>query len=73
MVTVHRAHRGLFVTTSGFTKPASDLAAAHGVEMWDADVLSKLLIQMHAPPAGPQPNGAPDGWWWDGAQWRQRQ
>jgi hypothetical protein len=38
MVNVHhRAHLGMFVTTSSFTKPAVDLAFQHGIVMVDGE------------------------------------
>lgn len=41
--THHRAERGLFVTTSGFTAPAVDLASQHGITLIDGAELSRLV------------------------------
>lgn len=41
--THHRAERGLFVTTAGFTAPAVALAARHGVTLIDGAELSRLV------------------------------
>lgn len=71
----HRAQRGIYVTTSGFRQPAIDLANASGIELWDADVLGRLLSQQHAPPQMYQVAPSvpdPDLYWWDGVQWRAR-
>jgi HJR/Mrr/RecB family endonuclease len=44
MITVHhRAERGIFVTTSTFTGPASELAREHGVQLIDGAQLGKLV------------------------------
>ena len=43
MATVHhRADRAMVVTTSSFTKSAEDLAARHGVELWDGFTLARI-------------------------------
>ncbi len=39
----HGAHRGVFVTTSSFTKPAIDLARSQGIELIDGERLTTLL------------------------------
>lgn len=41
--THHRAERGLFVTTSGFTAPAVALARRHGITLIDGAELSRLV------------------------------
>ena len=41
--THHRAERGLFVTTSGFTGPAVALARRHGITLIDGAELSRLV------------------------------
>jgi len=39
----HKAEKGIFVTTSRFTQPATDLAEAHNIQLIDGDRLVKLL------------------------------
>ncbi len=39
----HRADRGMFVTTSGFTAPAAALGREHGIDLIAADALAHLL------------------------------
>ncbi len=39
----HKAELGIFVTTSGFTKPARDLASEHDIVLYDGEELSRLL------------------------------
>jgi len=39
----HRADRGIFVTTSGFSSPAVALAKQHNILLWDGDELSRQL------------------------------
>ncbi len=46
MVTEHNADKGIYVTTSSFTKDAVMLARGHGIELWDGDRLSELLINI---------------------------
>ncbi|MSQ23253.1 MAG: restriction endonuclease [Chloroflexi bacterium] len=44
MMTVHhRAEQGIFVTTSAFSKPAAELAAAHQLQLIDGDELTRLI------------------------------
>lgn len=43
----HRASRGIFVTTSEFTKPAIELANSHPIELWDGAYLSQKLERIH--------------------------
>ena len=43
--THHRVDHAIFVTTSGFTKPASDLAKKHKIELIDGVLLAEMLIQ----------------------------
>jgi restriction endonuclease Mrr len=44
MMTVHhRADQGLFVTTAGFTQPARNLAAHHGILLIDGNDLMQLV------------------------------
>jgi restriction endonuclease Mrr len=40
----HRADRGVFVTTSSFTKPAVGLARHQGIELIDGRRLATLLV-----------------------------
>lgn len=44
MLTEYKADKGIFVTTSSFTRDAVRLAERHGVELWDGDRLADLLI-----------------------------
>jgi restriction endonuclease Mrr len=47
MMNVHyKAEKGIFVTTTRFTQPASDLAEAHDILLIDGDRLVKLLQSM---------------------------
>ncbi|HTE85684.1 MAG TPA: restriction endonuclease [Dehalococcoidia bacterium] len=41
----HRAEHGIFVTTSGFTAPASELARQHGLSLIGGPELAKLIGQ----------------------------
>ena len=41
--THHRTDRAIFSTTATYTKPASDLARKHGIELWDGAELSRLM------------------------------
>lgn len=45
MITEHKASRGIYITTSGFTKPAIELARRHNIELWDGAKLVNLLIE----------------------------
>ena len=42
----HKAEIGVFVTTSGFTEPARDLAREHDIILYDGQELSLLLGKM---------------------------
>jgi len=44
----HGADRGLFVTTSKFTKPATALGQQHGIELIDGDKLSELVTRVYS-------------------------
>jgi len=46
MLTEHNADKGIYVTTSSFTRDAVMLARKHGIELWDGDRLSELLIKI---------------------------
>ena len=39
----HKAELGIFVTTSGFTEPARDLASEHDIILYDGEELTRLL------------------------------
>jgi restriction system protein len=43
----HRAERGIFVTTSRYSKPAVNLAAQHAIMLVDGEALSRLLLKIH--------------------------
>lgn len=46
MITVHhRADRGIFVTTAGFTAPALDLARQHDIELFDGERLARIVVR----------------------------
>lgn len=45
----HQADRGLFVTTSRFTKPATVLAGQHDIELMDGEHLARLALQLNSP------------------------
>lgn len=46
MMTVHhKAERGIFVTTSGYTAQARDLARQHSITLWDGNDLVRLVAQ----------------------------
>ena len=48
MITVHHgADRGLFVTTSLFSKPAIDLAQRHGIQLIDGPTIARMLSTMN--------------------------
>jgi restriction endonuclease Mrr len=60
MVTVHhRAERGLFVTTAGYTRPAVELAAQHGVTLIDGAELTRRLMAARERGAGRKRAAAP--------------
>lgn len=44
--THHRVAEAIFVTTSGFTKPASELASKHKIELIDGARLSEMLLEL---------------------------
>lgn len=44
----HQADRGLFVTTSRFSKPAAELAEQHNIELMDGEALSRLALQLNS-------------------------
>jgi restriction endonuclease Mrr len=44
----HRADRGIFVTTAGYTEPAVSLARQHSIELWDGAHLSAVLTKLHS-------------------------
>jgi len=46
IVTEHNADKGIYVTTSSFTRDAVMLARRHGIELWDGDRLSELLLKI---------------------------
>lgn len=48
--THHRTDRAIFTTTARFTKPASDLAAKHRIELWDGAELARLLAAYRPKP-----------------------
>lgn len=71
----HRAHYGIFVTTSTFSQPAIGLARAAQIVLWDAHYLAHLMAVQARQAAQATleagPPVSPDGqFWWDGAQWR---
>jgi len=39
----HHADRGIFITTTGFTQPAVELARQHGITLMDGPELSRLI------------------------------
>jgi len=45
MVTEHKADKGIYITTSGFTEPARRLGLKHKIELWDGLKLANLLIE----------------------------
>jgi restriction system protein len=46
MITVHhKADRGIFVTTAGFTAPALELARQHEIELFDGARLAALVVR----------------------------
>ncbi|MEX2586587.1 MAG: restriction endonuclease [Actinomycetota bacterium] len=47
-VTHHQVDRGIFVTTSRFTKPAADLAAEHDIELMDGRDLARLALRLNS-------------------------
>ena len=48
MITVHHgADRGIFVTTSQFSKPAIDLAEKHGIQLVDGTAITNLLAAVN--------------------------
>lgn len=49
-VTHHKVDRKLYVTTSGFTRSAVDLARKHGIELVDGDKLTRLLLEQRGAP-----------------------
>lgn len=65
--TEHRAEAALFVTASGFTPPALDLAARHGVtavhrallEAWNAGAVPQVLRRRSVPARPDAPGAAP--------------
>jgi len=42
----HRSERGVFVTTTEFSTPAQELAAAHDIELVDGARLTTLLARV---------------------------
>jgi restriction system protein len=44
---VHHAERGIFVTTSAFTVPASQLARQQGIELIDGQKLADLVARVN--------------------------
>lgn len=61
-VTHHQADRGLFVTTSRFTKPAADLAGQHGIELLDGTDLSRLALRLNSPARSDAPVREVSAW-----------
>jgi restriction system protein len=51
----HRAERGLFVTTAGFSRPAIDLARQHAIALIDGEALLLLLHLTGTPVMQPAP------------------
>jgi hypothetical protein len=41
--THHMTDRAIFVTTASYTKPATDLAQRHKIELWDGSELARML------------------------------
>lgn len=58
-ITIHRAQRGVFVSTSAFTRPARELAGAHGITILDGQALVALAQRASAPPTS-APAGVPN-------------
>ncbi len=55
----HAADRGIFVTTSEFTRPASDLARHHAIMLLDGPGLTRILGRLNdrqEPEVGPDSN-----------------
>lgn len=52
-LTLHHASRAMLVTTSGFSTPARQIAAKHGVELVDGPAL--VAMARRALPAAPKP------------------
>ncbi|MFN2467938.1 MAG: restriction endonuclease [Gaiellaceae bacterium] len=48
--THHRTDRAIFVSTASYTKPASDLARQHSIELWDGAELSRLVTLYRGEP-----------------------
>ncbi len=46
MLTEYKADKGIFVTTSSFTRDAVRLAERHRVELWDGNRLADMLITL---------------------------
>jgi len=45
MITEYKAKKGIYITTTDFTKPARELAIKHGIELWNGAKIAKLLIE----------------------------
>ena len=60
MLTVHhRADRGVYVTTSGYTRPARELAARHGIRLIDGQELARIIGPEGPPLPRPEPAARP--------------
>ncbi|MCS6767491.1 MAG: restriction endonuclease [Candidatus Nitrosocaldus sp.] len=46
MVTEYKAAKGIYVTTSSFTRDAMELARKHGIELWDGDTLAGMISRL---------------------------
>ena len=59
----HKAERGVFVTTSRFTKPAVDLGKRHNLLLIDGPALTAIALRVHrssgfGDPPSPEPESA---------------
>ncbi len=43
MITEYKASKGIYITTSSFTKDAIELASRHRIELWDSNKLVDIL------------------------------
>jgi restriction endonuclease Mrr len=46
MVTEYKASKGIYITTSSFTKDAIELARRHRIELWDGNKLIDILMNI---------------------------
>ncbi len=46
MVTEYKASKGIYITTSSFTRDAIELARRHRIELWDGNKLIDMLMNI---------------------------